>query len=109
MNHEYIFEKLLEEKREIEIIELRKDFLCKVTKYIESIDDIEKQENAVIMVTELFEKREKKILNRALYTVLAESRIKDTTNLLDFEEIFYNKLLILLDDNRVILNGAFPE
>ncbi len=66
-------------------------------------------ENAKMVIKDLYEIREKKVMNRALYTVRAESKVKDTTNMLPQEEELYNFLLEELASKRKSFFESFSR
>ncbi len=57
-------------------------------------------DNALQLLKDLFEKREGKVVNRAMFSIRADSKLKDTTNMLEHEEELYNALLELLQKNK---------
>lgn len=57
-------------------------------------------ENAKRALKDLYEFREKKILNRAVFSVRGTSMVRDTTNMLPHEEEFYNQLVQIIPINR---------
>ena len=53
-------------------------------------------ENARRALKDLYEKREKKIINRAMFTARSAFKLRDTTNMLPSEQELYDKLVELL-------------
>ena len=56
-------------------------------------------DNAKRILKDVFEIRERKIINRAIFTSRSESNIRDSTNMLRIEEDIYNQLIALLQNN----------
>lgn len=56
--------------------------------------------NAKQVLTKLYQKRIKKIINRALFTVRSETGAKDTSNMLNTEVELYNSLIKELTNNE---------
>ncbi len=57
-------------------------------------------DNAKLVIKDLYETRERKVINRAMYTVRAGSKLRDTTDMLPQEEEMYNALLEMLSSKR---------
>ncbi len=57
-------------------------------------------ENAIRALKDLYEARERKVINRAVFTIRAGGDIKDTTNMLNGEDKLYSALLTLLVNSR---------
>jgi len=57
-------------------------------------------DNALRTLKDLYEFREKKIINRAVFSVRGGSIVRDTTNMLEHEVNFYNLLIQIIPDNR---------
>ena len=93
------------------------DILKKIKKYIDSKEKLlekaesskfskekrrllEEIDNARRILSNLHQKRVKKIINRAIFTIRSESGAKDTSNMLKFEEELYNKLIKELESNK---------
>lgn len=89
----------------------------KIKKYIESKEDLLKKaktskfskerrrlleeiENARHILVKINQKRTKKIITRAVFTVRSESGAKDTSNMLPFEKKFYNTLIESLEEEE---------
>lgn len=53
-------------------------------------------ENANRALRDFYDKREKKIITRAIFTARSLSQLKDTTNMLKFEEQIYDRLVDIL-------------
>lgn len=59
----------------------------------------EEIENARQILIKINQKRTKKVINRAIFTVRSESGTKDTSNMLPFEEELYEKLVTDFKNN----------
>ena len=57
-------------------------------------------DNALRALKDLYEFREKKIINRAVFSVRGGNLVMDTTNMLEHESIFYNRLIQIIPQNR---------
>jgi len=57
-------------------------------------------ENAERAIRDLYSKREQKIINRSIFAARSDFKLKDTTNMLLKEEIFYSQLIELLISNQ---------
>ena len=57
-------------------------------------------DNALRALKDLYEYREKKIINRAVFSVRGGTVVKDTTNMLPQEVDFYNLLIQIIPQNR---------
>ncbi len=61
-------------------------------------------DNAQQALRDMFERRQRKVINRAIFSVRTESRLKDTTNMLDFEVKMYEALLKIVESaNRSMM------
>jgi DNA replication initiation complex subunit (GINS family) len=58
--------------------------------------------NAMRALKDLYEIRERKIINRAIYSVRTDSSFKDTTNLLETEIELYTQLLDVLKNQKEV-------
>jgi len=56
-------------------------------------------DNAKRLLKDVFEIRERKILNRAIFTSRSENNIRDSTNMLRIEEDIYSQLIAILQNN----------
>jgi len=56
-------------------------------------------ENARRALREFYEKREKKVISRAVFTARSDFKVRDTTNFLKYEEEIYLKLLDILKES----------
>ena len=70
------------------------------------LTEIENVRNAI---KDLFEKRERKIINRALYTIRTDLKMKDTTNMLESEIELYNSLLEVFKKDREVVMSIIDE
>ena len=113
VTHETLFELFRREKSRDELQKLSATFFSDVASYIKSKkellaeqenkqdlfaatqkDNLRKQlESASKLVKELFEKRERKIIDMALITSRTSSNIVDTSALLDEEKGFFNQMV----------------
>lgn len=73
----------------------------KSTKFLKEkrklLDEIE---NARQILSKVYQKRIKKIITRAIFTIRSESGARDTSNMLPFEEEVYNKLIKNLEKSK---------
>ncbi len=132
--YEKLYEILRAEKYKKEIQKLDIDFLEKVTRYInekkmilqgyemkqnmfanESINKTKRQlENARLLIKELYERREGKIAQIALFNARTNSPLQDPDALLDTEKQLYNNLVGTFSAFRSgivnnLLDGKKPE
>ncbi len=61
------------------------------------VDEIE---NAKRTLRDLYEKRERKVISQAIFTVRTDSKLKDNTNMLPAEEELYGEMIELLKGTR---------
>ena len=66
-------------------------------------------ENAYSTLKNFYEVREKKIINRSIFSSRSESGLKDTTNMLENEVGVYNQIIDLLNKNRENFNNLFDQ
>ncbi|MBT4114650.1 hypothetical protein HOD83_02140 [Candidatus Woesearchaeota archaeon] len=59
-------------------------------------------DNAMRALKDFYEIRERKIINRAIYSVRTESNFKDTTNMLEIEMELYTQLIVVLKDRKEV-------
>ena len=52
--------------------------------------------NAIVVIQDIYERRERKILGQAVLTIKTDSSIQDTTKMLDFEKKMYKEVVELL-------------
>ena len=132
INYETLFEILRQEKTRRELQKLQPSFFHDVVIYFnekmqflkEKKDDIfdmeeksrvKKQvENIVMILRDLYERREKKIIDMALNKSKAKEAVIDTSDLLSEEQTFYTNLLDLFNKNRQevlisLLEGKTPS
>jgi len=113
-SYEDLYELLRAEKYTTDLQNLAPDHLRKIREYFEAKKALlykEKSEifdrsqrdkvrteleNARRAIKDLYEKREKKIINRATFTARTAFKVRDTTNMLPFEQEFYDKQVELL-------------
>ncbi len=119
ITYETLYELLRREKNREELQEFSQDFFRDLVKYIESKKEIMRSgegsgmltasqqqknriqlENVRKILKELYEKRERKIINMALSKSRTGSDIIDMSRLLDEEKLFYDELKGLLDKYR---------
>lgn len=125
---ESLFDILRAEKSSEELQKLPDSFVSNVVDYLKEMhsilesskDNLEKQEtsdkisNAKEIITEIYDRREKKIVEIAINKARIESAVIDTSALLKEEEIFYNCIIEVLKKSRndylfKILNMESPE
>ncbi len=86
-----------------EYFETKRALLAKQTRNSEFYDKTKKEklkfeiENARRALRDFYERREKKIINRAQFVARTNFKIKDTTNMRPIEEKFYNVILAGLE------------
>jgi DNA replication initiation complex subunit (GINS family) len=118
--YEDIYELLRSEKFATDLEEIKPLYLARIQAYIKAKNELlDKQEdstsilssqkkikiqqeisNALRALKDLYEIRERKIINRSLYSVRTESDFKDTTNMLENEIELYTQLLVVLRDQK---------
>jgi DNA replication initiation complex subunit (GINS family) len=52
--------------------------------------------NAIVVIQDIYERRERKILGQAVLAVKTDSSVQDTTKMLDFEKEMYSEMIGLL-------------
>jgi len=128
LTYEDIYELLRGEKNASDLQPLSLEQLSKVRKYLLAKEKLLKKQgggvfssvkerakilteidNAKSAMKDLFERRERKVINRALYTLRTDSRLKDTTNMLECEVVLYNSLLKDLDQARISFSELVDE
>jgi len=57
-------------------------------------------DNALRALRDLYERRERKVINRAILSIRTDSKLKDTSNMLESEEKLHNILLTVLQDSK---------
>ena len=115
-SYEDIYELLRQEKYSTDLQKLNPEILRQIHGYLETKKKmLEKQqedsefsdkekceklklelENADRALRELYEKRERKTINRALFSSRVDFKLKDSSNMLGYEEKLYNELITLL-------------
>ncbi len=134
ITYEKLYEVLRSEKYKKELQKLDQDFFSKVVKYLdekklilqsqeskdsvfasESIIKTKRQlENVRLILKELYEKREAKIMQMALFNSRTNERLKEVEDLIPEELAFYTELTSLLKRYREgihgrLLNGRLPD
>ncbi len=118
-SYDDIYELLRTEKYSVDLQAISREQLQKIREYLEAKKSLlQKQkesglfdksarehlkiemENARRALKELYARREKKVINRAIFTARSDFKIKDTTNFLPFEEKSYLSLLDILKDSH---------
>lgn len=111
-----LYELLREELSSKDLQQLELKTLRKIKNYLGSKEDLLKKaetskfskerrrlseeiENARQILIKINQKRTKKVINRAIFTVRSESGAKDSSNMLPFEEELYEKLVIDFKNN----------
>jgi hypothetical protein len=114
--YEDIYELLRTEKFATDLEQISVNDLARIKAYLESKQELLKKEgsstnilsshkkakiqmeidNALRALKDLYEIRERKIINRALVSTRTESGLKDTTNMFDTESKLYTHLLDIL-------------
>jgi DNA replication initiation complex subunit (GINS family) len=118
--YEDIYELLRAEKFATDLEEIPKNDLARIKAYLKSKEELlKKQEdatsilssqkkiriqqeidNAIRALKDLYELREKKIINRSIYGTRTGSQFKDTTNMLANESSLYEQLLTVLHNQK---------
>jgi DNA replication initiation complex subunit (GINS family) len=65
--------------------------------------------NAIVVIQDIYERRERKILGQAVLAVKTDSSIQDTTRMLDFEKQMYTDMIDLLRGYREKFFGQRKE
>lgn len=119
-SYDDIYEMLRTEKYSVDLQQISQEHMQKIREYLDSKKSLlQKQkesglfdksarehlklelENARRALRELYERREKKVINRAIFTARSDFKIKDTTGFLAFEEKSYLSLLDVLKESHV--------
>jgi len=120
--YEDIYELLRVEKFATDLEEIKSTALARIQAYLKAKEELlSKQESSVSILSsqkkikiqqeinnalralkDLYEIRERKIINRALYNARTGSEFKDTTNMLENEVELYEQLLNILSDQKKI-------
>lgn len=115
-NYEDIYEISRNEKFSSELQELTKEDLRKIKEYFKEKNKASEGQdqstnlfashnrgkiqleinNASRVVKDLLEKRERKLINRAVFNSRVESSIRDTSNMIEVEEELYDQLIFVL-------------
>ena len=121
ISYEDIYELLRTEKYSADLQPLKPQDLVKIKEYFALKEEMLKKqksstvffdrskqdkivieiENAWRALRDLYERREKKIINRALFTSRTNFKLKDSTNMLASEEKLYSLLIDLLRRNNM--------
>lgn len=120
ITYETLFEILRREKDRLELQKLDNSFFNDVVSYLKEKQNIAEEkegqqelfteeegiktkkqlDNVKRILRELYERREKKIINMALDKSKTKSDLIDTSALLDGEKLLFNSLVRILDENR---------
>lgn len=126
LTFETIYELLRREKNKADIQQLDKEFYENLKAYLgekqemyekslvkTDIFSVTERPNIALqlhnmkkIIKELYEKREKKIIDLALISSKTKSNILSTENLLEQEKIFFEELISLLDKHREEFNNT---
>ncbi len=117
--YEDIYELLRAEKFSAELQKITNEELQKINEYLKikertisheentssmnsakKIKILNEIENARRTLSDLYEKRERKIINRSIVTIRSDSELKDTTNMLKSEIKLYEEMISLLKKNK---------
>jgi len=118
--YEDLYELLRKEKFDNDLQEITLQHLKKIKEYFDTKKSfLEKQstsntffnskklekvqtelENAKRALRDLYEKRERKVISRAIFSSRMDSKLKDTTNMFKNEELLYLTLIDLLNKNK---------
>ena len=128
LTYEDIYELLRSEKNSTDLEPLSTKDLAKINKYLiakrkllesqkggmfsglkERAKILSEIENVRCALRDLFEKRECKIINRALYTLRTDLKLKDSTNMLANEIELYNSLLGNLEKSKLAFDKLLEE
>lgn len=128
ITYEDIYELLRAEKNSADLEKLDAKYLSNVKDYIaakrkllerqkggmfsglkERAKILTEIENVRVALKDLFERRERKVINRALYTLRTELKMKDTTNMLAHEAELYNILLANLEKSKLAFSSLVGE
>ncbi|MEM2121803.1 MAG: hypothetical protein QXU20_04065 [Candidatus Woesearchaeota archaeon] len=88
-----------------EYLKDKKEALSKLSAVSErEAEQIKKQiENAQNILRRIYDSREKKIIDKAIIKAMTKSEIIDTTNMIEEEKEFFDKLVNLLSENRNLI------
>ena len=128
ITYDDIYELLRAEKNSADLEPLDAEYLSKVKDYLiakrkllesqkggmfsglkERAKIMSEIENVRGALGDLFEKRERKIINRALYTLRTDLKMKDTTHMLKSEAELYNALLKILEQSKLAFVALISE
>jgi len=131
ITYELLFEKMRNEKNNTELQKLPDNFYELVVEYIKGKQDLLKKddelfsanekkqvfmmlENLEKILKDLYERREKKIIDLAIVKSKTRSSLVDTSTMQDNEILFFEKILMILDNFRNnilsnVLNARLPE
>ncbi|MEM4711154.1 MAG: hypothetical protein QXL18_04350 [Candidatus Woesearchaeota archaeon] len=128
ISYDLLFDILRYEKSKEELYVLEKDFYGKVVEYLKQKESsmlsintstTEREltriqlNNIKRILQEIYERRERKIINLAIYTVKTDSNIINVNALLPEEKIFYDNMVLMLSKYRNsilnnLLNNKMP-
>ncbi|MGB9748588.1 MAG: hypothetical protein ACP5H9_02680 [Candidatus Woesearchaeota archaeon] len=119
ITYELLFEVLRREKERKELQKIDSNFYHDFYAYLKdkkealsklsSISEREAEQirhqisNAQNILKRIYDCREKKIIDKAIIKAMTKSEIIDTTNMLEEEKEFFNKLVSLLMENRELI------
>jgi len=124
ITYEVLFEKMRNEKNNTELQKLPENFYDLVVEYVKGKQDLLKKDDELFSVNEkkqvlmmlenlekilkdLYQRREKKIIELAIIKSKVRSSLVDTSTMQDNEVLFYEKILTILDSFRNnILNNV---
>ena len=128
ITYDDIYELLRAEKNSADLEPLNASYFSKVKEYLaakrtllesqkggmfsglkERAKILSEIENVRGALKDLFEKRECKVINRALYTLRTELKLKDSTSMLPSEVELYNSLLSNLEKSKLAFTRLIDE
>lgn len=116
LDYEQLFDILREERNNVSLQTLSDTFFEQASEYLKIKSDggADQLKNAKRIVEEIYQRREKKILNLALSKSRTKSNLIDTSALLPEERLFFKQTVILLDHFREdllqqVLQSAFKS
>jgi len=128
ITYDDIYELLRAEKNSADLEPLDAEYLSKVKDYLlakrkllesqkggmfsglkERAKIMSEIENVRGALKDLFEKRERKVINRSLYTIRTDLKMKDTTHMLRNERELYDALLQILEQSKLAFSTLISE
>lgn len=127
ISYETVYELLRREKSRDEVQKLPDNFVKELSRHVEGLkqqinkkrreidsfsgEDIRKEEQKYYslqrIVSELYEKRERKIINMAITKSRTDAKLADVANLIDIEKEFFNSLVEVLNYYREVSLNQF--